>query len=72
MSVLCLSLHILTSEGLTVMSVACVLHQNLIMQKVDHSAGALIDLLQRLLKFDPSERISAKDALKHDFLRERT
>lgn len=46
--------------------------RNLIMQNVDHSAGALIDLLQRLLTFDPIERISAKEALKHDFFRERT
>lgn len=46
--------------------------RNLIMQNVDHSAGALIDLLQRLLTFDPIERISAKEALKHEFFRERT
>ncbi len=44
--------------------------QNLIMQHVDHSGGLLIDLLQRLLKFEPSERLTAKEALKHPFFRE--
>lgn len=41
--------------------------QNLVMQHVDHSAGDLIDLLQGLLKYDPSERIKAREALKHPF-----
>eukprot|EP01018_Ginkgo_biloba_P013914 Gb_36852 [translate_table: standard] len=45
--------------------------RNLIMQNVDHSAGALIDLLHVLLKFDPNERVSAKEALKHHFFREK-
>jgi serine/threonine protein kinase len=44
--------------------------QNLIMQHVDHSGGLLIDLLQGLLKFEPSERLTAKEALKHPFFRE--
>lgn len=44
--------------------------QNLIMQHVDHSAGVLIDLLHGLLKFEPSERMTAKEALKHSFFRE--
>ncbi|KAI3677103.1 hypothetical protein L1987_86723 [Smallanthus sonchifolius] len=41
--------------------------QNLVMQHVDHSAGALIDLLQGLLWFDPSERLKAREALRHPF-----
>lgn len=41
--------------------------QNLVMQHVDHSAGALIDLLQGLLRFDPSERLKAREALRHPF-----
>ncbi|KAG5550117.1 hypothetical protein RHGRI_015162 [Rhododendron griersonianum] len=41
--------------------------QNLIMQHVDHSAGDLIDLLQGLLRYDPSERIKAREALRHPF-----
>ncbi|CAL0326824.1 unnamed protein product [Lupinus luteus] len=40
---------------------------NLIMQHVDHSAGDLIDLLQRLLRYDPTERIKAREALRHPF-----
>ncbi|WOG89176.1 hypothetical protein DCAR_0208412 [Daucus carota subsp. sativus] len=41
--------------------------QNLIMQHVDHSAGDLIHLLQGLLRYDPSERLTAHEALKHSF-----
>eukprot|EP01018_Ginkgo_biloba_P024163 Gb_40905 [translate_table: standard] len=41
--------------------------RNLVMQHVDHSAGALIDLLQGLLKFEPSERLTARQALNHPF-----
>lgn len=41
--------------------------QNLIMQHVDHSAGDLIHLLQGLLKYDPAERMSAQEALRHPF-----
>ncbi|GJV29776.1 serine/threonine-protein kinase AFC2 isoform X1 [Tanacetum coccineum] len=41
--------------------------QNLIMQHVDHSAGDLIHLLQGLLRYDPSERLSARAALRHPF-----
>ncbi|KAL2539582.1 Serine/threonine-protein kinase AFC2 [Abeliophyllum distichum] len=41
--------------------------QNLIMQHVDHSAGDLIHLLQGLLRYDPSERLSAPEALEHPF-----
>ncbi|CAI8597588.1 unnamed protein product [Vicia faba] len=41
--------------------------QNLIMQHVDHSAGDLIHLLQGLLRFDPFERVTARDALRHSF-----
>ncbi|XP_052175524.1 serine/threonine-protein kinase AFC2-like isoform X2 [Diospyros lotus] len=41
--------------------------QNLIMQQVDYSAGDLIHLLQGLLKYDPSARLTAWEALKHPF-----
>ncbi|XP_054821128.1 serine/threonine-protein kinase AFC2-like isoform X2 [Prosopis cineraria] len=40
---------------------------NLVMQHVDHSAGDLIDLLQGLLCFDPSSRLTAHEALRHPF-----
>ncbi|XP_048502408.1 serine/threonine-protein kinase AFC2 isoform X2 [Beta vulgaris subsp. vulgaris] len=41
--------------------------QNLVMQHVDHSAGDLIDLLQGLLHYDPTMRITAREALRHPF-----
>lgn len=41
--------------------------QNIVMQHVDHSAGDLISLLQGLLRFDPAERLSARQALHHPF-----
>ncbi|KAK9054550.1 hypothetical protein SSX86_025628 [Deinandra increscens subsp. villosa] len=41
--------------------------QNLVMQHVDHSAGDLIHLLQGLLRYDPSERLTARAALRHPF-----
>ncbi|XP_021743729.1 serine/threonine-protein kinase AFC2-like isoform X2 [Chenopodium quinoa] len=42
--------------------------QNLVMQHVDHSAGDLIDLLQGLLHYDPTLRMTAREALRHPFL----
>ena len=42
-------------------------HQNIVMEHVDHSAGDLIHLLQGLLRYDPSERLTARDALRHPF-----
>ncbi|XP_052172980.1 serine/threonine-protein kinase AFC1 isoform X2 [Diospyros lotus] len=41
--------------------------QNLIMQHVDHSAGDLIDLLQGLLRYEPADRLKAREALRHPF-----
>ncbi|KAF3956017.1 hypothetical protein CMV_018825 [Castanea mollissima] len=41
--------------------------QNLIMEHVDHSAGDLIHLLQGLLRYDPLDRLKARDALRHPF-----
>ncbi|KAG2641895.1 hypothetical protein PVAP13_2KG219000 [Panicum virgatum] len=41
--------------------------QNLVMQHVDHSAGDLIDLLKRLLAYEPSARLTAEEALSHGF-----
>ncbi|XP_060201767.1 serine/threonine-protein kinase AFC1-like isoform X2 [Lycium barbarum] len=40
---------------------------NLIMQHVDRSAGDLIDLLQGMLCYDPTERLKATEALRHPF-----
>lgn len=64
--------HILLFCILQIMIKWCdlVLWQNLIMHHVDHSGGLLIDLLQGLLKFEPSERLTAKEALKHPFFKE--
>ncbi|CAN0926688.1 Serine/threonine-protein kinase AFC1 [Linum grandiflorum] len=45
---------------------------NLVMQHVDHSAGDLIDLLQGLLRYDPAERLKAREALRHPFFRRDT
>lgn len=44
--------------------------RNLIMEHADHSAGSLIDLLQGLLKYEPSERLEAQEALRHPFFTE--
>lgn len=41
--------------------------QNLVMQHVDHSGGDLIHVLQGLLRYDPSERLTAREALRHPF-----
>jgi len=41
--------------------------ENLVTQHVDHSAGDLIDLLQGLLRYDPTERLKAREALRHPF-----
>ncbi|CAI9094038.1 OLC1v1029682C1 [Oldenlandia corymbosa var. corymbosa] len=40
---------------------------NLVMKNADHSAGDLIRLLEGLLKFDPSQRLTAPEALRHPF-----
>lgn len=42
--------------------------QNIVMQHVDHSAGDLIDLLHGLLRYDPSARLTAHEALRHPFI----
>ncbi|XAR64476.1 Dual-specificity kinase [Bertholletia excelsa] len=41
--------------------------QNIVIQHVDHSVGDLTDLLQGLLKYDPSIRMTAHEALRHPF-----
>lgn len=45
----------------------CFFWQNLVMQHVDHSAGDLIHLLQGLLRYDPMDRLTAREALRHPF-----
>lgn len=37
------------------------------MQHVDHSAGELINMVQGLLRYDPAERLTAREALRHPF-----
>ncbi|KAJ8431422.1 hypothetical protein Cgig2_004454 [Carnegiea gigantea] len=37
------------------------------LQHVDHSGGDLIHLLQGLLRYDPTERLTAREALRHPF-----
>jgi dual-specificity kinase len=58
-------------EGATRESIRAVLKlprlQNLVMQHVDHSAGDFIDLLKRLLAYEPSARLTAEEALSHGF-----
>ncbi|CAD6243811.1 unnamed protein product [Miscanthus lutarioriparius] len=44
--------------------------QNLVMQNVDQAAGDFIDLLQGLLKYDPADRLTAQEALRHPFFTE--
>ncbi|KAF6137207.1 hypothetical protein GIB67_030971 [Kingdonia uniflora] len=41
--------------------------QNLIMEHVDNSGGEFINLLQSLLKYDPCDRLTAREALRHPF-----
>ncbi|KAG6524674.1 hypothetical protein ZIOFF_014609 [Zingiber officinale] len=44
--------------------------QDLVMSHINDSANAnydLVDLLQRLLRYDPAERLKARDALTHPF-----
>ncbi|KAL9235610.1 hypothetical protein vseg_010355 [Gypsophila vaccaria] len=41
--------------------------QNLVMQHVDHSAGDFIHLVKGLLTYDPVERLTAREALRHPF-----
>ncbi|KAG0547035.1 hypothetical protein BDA96_01G044500 [Sorghum bicolor] len=44
--------------------------QSLVMRNVDQSAGDIIDLLQGLLKYDPANRLTAQEALRHPFFTE--
>ncbi|KAK9741754.1 hypothetical protein RND81_03G125800 [Saponaria officinalis] len=44
--------------------------KDLISRHVDSSKSGLTDLLYKLLKFDPSERPTAKEALNHPFFKE--
>eukprot|EP00268_Persea_americana_P006322 TRINITY_DN1229_c0_g1_i11.p1 TRINITY_DN1229_c0_g1~~TRINITY_DN1229_c0_g1_i11.p1 ORF type:complete len:132 (-),score=23.46 TRINITY_DN1229_c0_g1_i11:434-829(-) len=43
--------------------------KDLVSQHVDKSKTFLTDLLQGLLRFDPSERLTAQEALNHPFFR---
>lgn len=45
----------------------CIALQNLVIQHTDHSAGDFIDLLQGLLRYDPGDRLGAREALAHCF-----
>ena len=44
--------------------------QSLVMRNVDQSAGDIIDLLQGLLEYDPANRLTAQEALRHPFFTE--
>uniref|UniRef100_A0A0D9V2G3 Protein kinase domain-containing protein n=1 Tax=Leersia perrieri TaxID=77586 RepID=A0A0D9V2G3_9ORYZ len=46
--------------------------QDLVARNADHSRAALADLLYGLLKFEPSERLTAQEALDHPFFRNTT
>lgn len=46
--------------------------QDLVSRKADHSRAALADLLHGLLRFEPSERLTAQEALEHPFFRNPT
>uniref|UniRef100_A0A0E0JKL7 dual-specificity kinase n=1 Tax=Oryza punctata TaxID=4537 RepID=A0A0E0JKL7_ORYPU len=46
--------------------------QDLVARKADHSRAVLADLLYGLLKFEPSERLTAQEALDHPFFRNTT
>ncbi|KAI4337459.1 hypothetical protein L6164_015874 [Bauhinia variegata] len=46
--------------------------KDLISRRVEHSTSSLIDLLHGLLKYDPTERLTAQQALDHPFFRNPT
>lgn len=46
--------------------------QDLVSRNADHSKAALADLLYSLLRFEPSERLTAQEALEHPFFRNPT
>ncbi|RLN22349.1 serine/threonine-protein kinase AFC3 [Panicum miliaceum] len=46
--------------------------KDLVSRSADHSRAALVDLLYGLLRFEPSERLSAQEALDHPFFRNPT
>ncbi|XP_027081209.2 serine/threonine-protein kinase AFC3-like isoform X1 [Coffea arabica] len=46
--------------------------KNLISRHVEFSKSSFVDLLHALLKFDPSERLSARQALDHPFFKDPT
>ncbi|XP_059640340.1 serine/threonine-protein kinase AFC3 isoform X3 [Cornus florida] len=46
--------------------------KDLVLQHVDYSRSSLVDLLHGLLKFDPSERLTARQALEHPFFKNPT
>ncbi|XP_039118543.1 serine/threonine-protein kinase AFC3 isoform X3 [Dioscorea cayenensis subsp. rotundata] len=46
--------------------------KDLVYRHADHSRASLADLLSGLLKYEPSERLTARDALNHPFFRNPT
>ncbi|TVU34320.1 hypothetical protein EJB05_16151 [Eragrostis curvula] len=46
--------------------------KDLVSKKADHSRAALVDLLHGLLRFEPSERLTAQEALDHPFFKNPT
>uniref|UniRef100_A0A453EZL5 Protein kinase domain-containing protein n=1 Tax=Aegilops tauschii subsp. strangulata TaxID=200361 RepID=A0A453EZL5_AEGTS len=43
--------------------------KDLVARNADHSKASLADLLYGLLRFEPSERLTAQEALDHPFFR---
>lgn len=41
--------------------------RDLVMEHADSPAGSLVDLLERMLKYDPHDRPTAREALEHPF-----
>ncbi|CAO2190875.1 unnamed protein product [Urochloa humidicola] len=46
--------------------------KELVSRSADHSRAVLVDLLQGLLRFEPSDRLTAQEALDHPFFRNPT
>ena len=61
----------LLSQGSSPTYFTCVM-QYLISGHVEFSKSSFVDLLHALLKFDPSERLSARQALDHPFFKDPT
>ena len=64
-ALMCLLLYVLFLSLIN----TCSLFQNMVSQHVECSRYSLADLLDGLLKYDPSERLTARQALNHPFFK---